>query len=269
MNTPCELNYPSGEGEFLRGIQEHESKEKLVPSDHEGIQGHAGQGRGREGNNNPPDHAKTAAPIDQSRVLHLKGEGLKVASEHIQGYGKGLGEVHEYEQIDRIPKPHPGEHHVQGDHQDDCRKHIDEQDAEGHKFPAAKTEPGHGVSPYRGQGHREYHGDNGDIHAVGDVSEKAVFKEDLIIGVKIDFSNIQPQVAGLEEDLPQRLERRDNHPIKGEGHDNDEEDETHNPENPDNCPLQMLSAHLFVPPFMEYSCRLPIRDGVIPCAIKG
>ena len=55
--------------------------------------------------------------------------------------------------MDRIPQPHPGEYHVQGDHQDNSREHVDKQDARGHESLTPKTESSHGVPAHRGQDH--------------------------------------------------------------------------------------------------------------------
>jgi hypothetical protein len=85
-----------------------------------------------------------------------------------------------------------------------------------------------------------------------------VFKKDFIVGVKIDFSDIQSQVGRPQEDLPQRLERRNDHPVKWEGHYNDEEEETHDPEDPNNGSLQSFPAHYLAPSSME-DCPLAIQ----------
>ena len=71
---------------------------------------------------------------------------------------------------------------------------------------ASKPQAGDGVPPYCGQSNGEQHCDNGDIDTVEDVSEKAAFKKDIVIGAKVDLTDIQSEIGRFQKKLFQGFE---------------------------------------------------------------
>ena len=99
--------------------------------------------------------------------------------------------------MDGIPYPDARKGHVEGNHKDDRRKHVDDQDGERHRRLSAKTKPGHGVAAQGGHRYRKDHRSDGHVEAIRDESREAVFKEELIVTAEIDLTDIQSEFGGV------------------------------------------------------------------------
>jgi len=72
---------------------------------------------------------------------------------------------------------------------------------------------------------------------LGDIPQKTMIEQDVIICLEIDFSDIQPQIRGIHDDFFQRPQRGDYHPVEGKGHHYNEKKYPGNSEEPDNAVL--------------------------------